>query len=341
MLADRIELYKELENKRGSKLLVYSTSDRKGLETQIASDVLPLFSEHLDKIVDSEKITLFIYTRGGNTLAAWSLVNLIRNFCKNFEVIIPFNCHSAGTLICLGANNIVMTKQATLGPIDPSVNGPLNPQLPGNNPNARVPVSVEFVNGYIEMAKKDFKIDKGKGLSDVLINLSNKIHPLTLGQVYRSKSQIQMLASKLLSHQKLEKEKENEIINFLSSESGSHDYTIHRTEASDILGLNIEKPNAELYTIIKNIFKDIQEELELLKPFDPKILLGSSNNIQYSFRRAIIESVEGGCDVFCSEGNLIKQNIPVNPQIPQQQQAMIQDNRTFEGWKHEELESSE
>ena len=48
-------------------------------------------------------------------------MNLIRNFCKYFEIIVPFNCHSAGTIISLGANRIVMTKQATLGPIDPSV----------------------------------------------------------------------------------------------------------------------------------------------------------------------------------------------------------------------------
>src|ERR1041385_5656462 len=122
MLKDRIGSYKQLEEKRKSKLLVYITSDRRGLETQIASDILLYFANHLDKLGDSEKISLFLYTRGGSTIAAWSLVNLIRNFCKDFEVIVPFNCHSAGTLICLGANTIVMTKQATLGPIDPSTN---------------------------------------------------------------------------------------------------------------------------------------------------------------------------------------------------------------------------
>lgn len=127
MLANRAELYKKIEEKRESKLLVYVTSDRRGLETQIASDVLSPFTNHLDLLGDVKKISLFLYTRGGNTLTARTLVNLIRNFCEEFEVIIPFNCHSAGTLISLGANKILMTKQATLGPIDPSVNGPLNP----------------------------------------------------------------------------------------------------------------------------------------------------------------------------------------------------------------------
>ena len=191
MFADRIELYKQIEEERKSKLLVYITSTRGGLETQIANDILPKFTEHLDKLGDTVKITLYLYTNGGNTLAAWSLVNLIRSFCKNFEVIIPANCFSSGTLICLGSDNIVMTKQATLGPIDPSVNGPFNPNVPGiNDPNAKLPVSVEFVNAYVEMAKETFGISDSTSMKDILLSLSEKIHPMTLGQVYRTRSQI-------------------------------------------------------------------------------------------------------------------------------------------------------
>jgi ClpP class serine protease len=335
MLKDRINLYKEIENQRKSKLIVYVTSDRKGLETQIASDVIPIFTEHLDKIGDTKKISLYLYTRGGETLAAWSLVNLIRNFCNEFEVIIQFNCHSAGTLICLGANKIIMTKQATLGPIDPSINGPLNPMIPGiNNPNARVPISVEFVNAYLEMAKRDLGINNQIGLANILINLSNQIHPLTLGQVNKSKSQIQMLAKKLLANQGLGEVKEDEIIKFLCSESGSHDYTIHRKEATESLGLQIENPSTEFYKVIKAVYDNIQNEMELLSPYDPKILVVNKQSHSYSFRRALIESIDYGCNVFISEGTLVKQSIQVPQPIPTTQ-TIIQDNRTLEGWKYE------
>ena len=329
----RLENYKKLEESRKSKLLVYVTSDRPNLGTQIASDILSPFTEHLDRIGDVEKISLYLYTRGGNTLAAWTLVNLIRNFCKDFEVIVPFNCHSAGTLISLGANRIVMTKQATLGPIDPSVNGPLNPSIPGtNNPNAKVPVSVEFVDAYLQMAKTELKITDQDSLAKILIDLSQHIHPLTLGQVYKSKTQIQMLAEKLLEHQDISKENKKSIIKFLCSESGSHDYTIHRKEAKN-LGLDIEKPDMELYGLIKEIYDDIESELELRSPFDPNVLLSNQNQAQYQLRRAIIESVEYGTDVFLSEGTAMKQVV----QQGQQQQTLIQDNRTFEGWKREDL----
>ena len=292
MRIDRLDLYKQLEEKRNSKLLVYITGTRQGLETQIANDVLPKFSEHLDKIGDTKKISLYLYTNGGNTLTAWSLVNLIRSFCDEMEVIIPSNCFSSGTLICLGADNIVMTKQAMLGPIDPSVNGPLNPAIPGvADPNAKVPVSVEYVNAYIEMAKKDFGITNQRNMTDILLNLSDKIHPLTLGQVYKSKSQIQMLARKLMKWQNLKQDKEDAIIKFLCSESGSHDYSIRRKEATESLGLPIEKPSMDEYNIIKAIYDDISNELELENSYNPAIILNGANNYPYSFRRVLIESL--------------------------------------------------
>lgn len=337
MKTDRLELYKQIEAERQSKLLVYITSTRGGLETQIANDILPKFTEHLDKMGDTQKITLYLYTNGGNTLAAWSLVNLIRSFCKEFEVIIPANCFSSGTLICLGSDNIVMTKQATLGPIDPSVNGPFNPNIPGiNDPNAKLPVSVEYVNAYIEMAKTNFGINDQSCMKDLLLSLSDKIHPMTLGQVYRTRSQIQMLARKLMKWHKLSPEQEDEIIKFLCSESGSHDYSIHRGEAVEHLGLHVEKPTMDFYKVIKAVYDDISKELEFENPYNPNILLNQQNPYHYTFRRGLIESLYNGTDVYVSEGDLSITKVGgMGPMGPMPVQNQLQDNRIFEGWKHE------
>jgi len=154
MDAERIALYKDIEQARNSKVLVYFTGDSRGLETKMSSEVLDLFVHHLDIIKVVDKISLVLYTRGGETLSAWSLANLLRTFCDELEIVIPATCHRAGTLLCLGADNLVMTKQATLGPIDPSVTTPLDPQLPGGEPAARVPVSVEDVTAFLEQARE-------------------------------------------------------------------------------------------------------------------------------------------------------------------------------------------
>lgn len=328
MRVDRLNLYKELEIRRNSKLLVYVTSHRPGMETSIAGDILPRFTEHLDVIRKADKISLYLITNGGQTLTAWSLVNLIRSYCNKLEVIIPANCFSAGTLISLGANNIVMTKQATLGPIDPSTNGLFNPVV--NGTNKRAPVSVEFVNGYIEMAKKEFGIHSQECMTQIFLKLSEMIHPLSLGEVYRSRQQIQMLAKKLISCQNLNKKTEDKIIKFLCSESGSHDYAIRRKEAKE-RGLKIEKPNDELYNIIKSIYDDISVEFEFDNGYNPEIILGAKNNATYSCRRCIVESVDGGTDVVVTEGSLTRQIIP----SPTGNIIQIQDTRTYEGWRHE------
>src|SRR5262245_50165628 len=101
------------------------------MQSQISNDSVDLIGDHLDEIFPAEKISLILYTIVGNTMAAWNLVNMLRMFCDELEIIVPARARSAGTLMCLGANKVLMTKQATLGPIDPSLSGPLNPQIPG------------------------------------------------------------------------------------------------------------------------------------------------------------------------------------------------------------------
>lgn len=265
MLKDRLELYKQIEAERQSKLIVFVTGDKVGMETQISSEMPEYFVNHLDKFNLPKKISLFLYTRGGDTMAAWSLINLIKQFCDEYEVIVPSKARSAGTLICLGANSVVMTKQATLGPIDPSLNSPLNPQNPSfpQNPQARVPVSVESIKGYFEYAMKELNIHDSTELTKVFLDISQKVHPIVIGNVFRSRSQIVMLAEKLLTQHFEDKEKINNIISFLCSESGSHDYPIYKREAKNNLGLNIETPSPEFYNCIKSIYDSIIEELEI------------------------------------------------------------------------------
>jgi hypothetical protein len=342
MYKDRIENYKWLEENRKSKLLVYFTGDRQNMETQIAPDVLEYFSEHLDKINKVDKISLLLYTRGGDTMAAYSLVNLIRQFCTEFEIIIPSKARSSGTIISLGADKIMMTKQATLGPIDPSLNSPLNPQNPQipNNPQARIPVSVESIQGFFDLAKDELKLNDETNLKDVLLNLAEKVHPLVLGNVYRSRTQIQMVARKLLQKQlgADNAEQIEKIISFLCSDSGSHDYAIYRNEARDELGLSIEKPNDEQYVKIKEIFDDIRNELRLLEPFNLDLELGANATSNYSCRRVLLESIEGGTDVYVTEGTLTKTTQTINQQhpLPPLFRSAIENKMNFEGWKHEE-----
>jgi hypothetical protein len=333
---NRLELYKKLEELRNSKLLVYITGDRPGLGTQIHPEVLDYLADHLDQITSRKrvkKISLLLYTSGGQTIAAWSIVNLLKQFCDEYEVIIPSKAHSAGTIIVLGASNIVMTKQSTLSPIDPSFNGPLNPIVSGPTGNMNVPVSVEAINGFFSLIRNDLGIWKKSDLSKIVSSLTDKVHPLVLGETYRARNQIKNLAEKILTNQIDGKKNRKRIIKFLTEDSGSHDYTIGRKEAKEYLGLPVEIPSEELYDNIKAIFDDIKMELELNNPFNAISMFGpSAGQISYSLRQALIESIAFKSHVFLKEGIMVRSR-SANPMG--MVQDIITDQQIFQGWRHE------
>lgn len=325
--ATRQAIYADIEKQRGSRVICYVTGDRQGLETAIASDCIDLFVELLDRIGPTKKISLMLHTNGGQTLGAWRIVNLIRTFCDELEVLIPMKALSAGTLISIGSDRLVMTKQAALGPIDPSVNNPLNPQANHFNQVVRVPVSVENVLGYLNAAKDELNIRSEQQLSSVLMSLSSQVHPLVLGEIFRVRAQIRFLARKLLSRQIRDEDKISSIIDFLCADSGSHDYTINRREAKD-LGLNIEKPSEELYGLIKGVHGSYRDELKLLEPWSPVSLFGVEPTVEYSLTRGLLESLDGSFG-YKTEGKLTKVVAPG----PMGMQETISDQRLFDGWR--------
>jgi Serine dehydrogenase proteinase len=327
--ATRKAIYEQIEEQRSTKVLAYITGDRRGLETQIHSDCIDLFVDLLDQIGPTQKISLILHTNGGQTLAAWRLVNLLRIYCDELEILIPMKALSAGTLICIGADTLVMTKQAALGPIDPSVNNPLNPQVTmGSQPMGVVPVSVEAVLGYLSAAKDELKIKSEGHLTNILLGLASQVHPLVLGEIFRSRAQIRFLAGKLLPRQIKDKDNIKKIIEFLCAESGSHDYTINRREARE-LGLNVEVPSDNLYNLLRAIHLSYGKEMELLEPYNPQVILGVNPTASYMFVRGLVEATLGSCYRFISEGTLTKSMMP-GPLGPQE---AITDQRTFEGWK--------
>ncbi|SFW19116.1 hypothetical protein [Nitrosovibrio sp. Nv17] len=320
-------LLNKIAKARSSSVISYITGDRRQLETQISPEVIDIFVEHLDDIGPTKRISLVLYTLGGNTAAAWRLINLLHTFCDELEVIIPSKALSAGTLISLGATKIIMTKQAALGPIDPSINHPLNPLIPGSQ--ARSPVSVEAVRGYLDAAK-ELGIDNGESATKLLVDLSNKVHPLVLGEIFRSQSQIRFLAKKLLKKQVKDEKKIDAIIDFLCAESGSHDYTINRREARE-LGLNIENPSDSFYSILRELHLSYVNEFKLLEPFDPWNLFPSEHlTVDYRLPRAAIESCKTGSHQYISEGTLSKN--PAGQETPDPNRV-VNDRRNFEGWR--------
>jgi hypothetical protein len=289
----RIELIKAIEEKRKSRLLCYVTSDRRNLEARIAKDVHPFIFEHLLNFGTVPKIDLLLHTNGGDTLAGFSIVKKIREFCTEaFSVLVPVKALSCGTLICLGADSVVMTKMGTLSPIDPSIISEYNPTAPPNTPQSGtpLPLSVEDVAAYLNLAKEEAKIND---LEKVFLKLSENVNPLALGRVFRAREQIKMLGKELLSTRKrsMDSIEKEQIVNYLSRELGSHDYEISLTEAKDKLK-NVTEAEPDLMQHLWNLYGEYRKLMELDTAFMPELILGTNSSVRYESTIAVVESAE-------------------------------------------------
>lgn len=266
---ERRQLIRDIETHRQSRVICCLTSDRPNAAGVIAKDFIPIFFNHLNGIPDAErqKIDVFMLTTGGDTLAAFGLARLIREFAGDVGLLAPEKCQSAGTLFALGANEIVMGKAATLTPIDPSVNSPLGPvvQIGVGQPQL-VPVSVESVAGYRSLLKEEWGLT-GQGLALAFKLLAEKINPLVLGDVYRSRQQIERLATELLSHRK-ESNNIQSIVRKLTRALGSHDYLISKAEARQILGKQVAADDLELEALMWRLYSDFASEMKLGQVWD-------------------------------------------------------------------------
>jgi len=288
-----MKLIKDIEKIRKSRVIVYYTGDRQGQEIRIASDIHPFCFSHLQRIGEVDKIDLVLYSPGGITMAGYGLVNLIREFCKGFNVIIPFRALSCATLIALGAKEIIMTKNAMLSPIDPSVEHPLGPTVNvGPGQKAVVPVNVEDACSFIKLAKEEAGLKEDSSLSKVFERLSTDVHSLTLGAVARSREGIGFLAQSLLQYHMNDKDRIEKIVKTLTRERFSHTYLIGRREAKKTLGLNIidAEKDKKLNKTILSLHSEYDSLLSLNIPYHHELYLGQDESTTVQSNRGIFES---------------------------------------------------
>jgi len=70
-----------------------------------------------------QPIDVILHTPGGLAIAALQIARALRTHPGRVTVFVPHFAMSGGTLIALGADEIVMSEHAMLGPIDPQING--------------------------------------------------------------------------------------------------------------------------------------------------------------------------------------------------------------------------
>jgi len=328
----RKELIQQIERLRNSKVITYLTSDRPGpINARVAMDIIPVFSKQLQKIGKVQNIDLFLYSIGGDTMVPWRLVSMIREYCDKFSVLIPYKAHSAATMIALGADEIIMTDLSELSPIDPSTANIFNPPDP-LNPQNKIPISVEDVMAYFDLAKNKFGIKNDEDLAKIFIQFieSNpQIHPLALGNVNRIHNLIRILAKRLLKNHKspMKEEEIEKIVDYFTEKLYSHQYFIGRREAKEDLGLKtVVYADENLSKVMTELYEEYAKEMELGKIWNPENEIGMNvAQTKKEYKIAFIETTqlsnyfELSLEYRRQQVNIVQQT-PQGPiQIPQEQ----------------------
>lgn len=115
----RQEQIKQIQQTEGTTLICYIS----GAGNLIDRDDVLGFGDLLHNISPGENLDLMLHTPGGDIDAAEKLISMVRARVKHgrLRVIVPDFAKSAGTLMALGADVILMSDTSELGPIDPQI----------------------------------------------------------------------------------------------------------------------------------------------------------------------------------------------------------------------------
>lgn len=261
---DRKKLYKEIVKERKNPLIVYVTSIRPNLSSQMASDAIPYIIEQINNIPQNAKnIDFMIISNGGDAITAQRIHSLLRERFEKINILVPYVAYSAATIFTLGADNIIMGQYSNLGPVDPQIT---SQKKDGNGTLNNLQFGSEDLRYFIEFVKKDIGIKREKNRLKACEELISNVGGNTIGFAKRSQQLSLYLSQKFLSEHGYNKRKVSKISKRLNS-SYNHAYAVSRKEAIE-MGLKVEKPSEKLEKLMWQVWKSFEVEMKCNVPFD-------------------------------------------------------------------------
>jgi len=223
----RLDLLAEIGAKRQSIVISYLTSTRSGVgghATSIDGDDIDIIELHVRaaRKMNAQNLDLLLVTHGGDAVAPWGLVAMVREYFpdKNFRVILPSVAYSAGSAICLGADEIVMGPGSIMGPVD-----------------------IQFSLGDERFSASDlqgfFDVVREQGFSRLYSRaktiswLTARLSAAEVGKLYRAWKENRRMIDNLLRSRrtKLSAKQSQQIVRFMIHGIGNHGQSIRRKEA--------------------------------------------------------------------------------------------------------------
>ncbi|EQD39341.1 hypothetical protein B1B_15405, partial [mine drainage metagenome] len=188
-----------------------------------------------------------------------------RRFAERFTVLIPYRAHSAATLIGLGADELVFGPIGELTQVDPSIRTDFTP--PSTQAGTNLLVAVEDLTAYFDFMRETVRIGPEDARAAVDL-LREKLHPLAIGQAFRSGRSVEYVAQHLLMLHMGDQEKAARIARSLVTELHVHAHRITLEEAQE-LGLPARAASTEEDQAMWKLYEGYEAEMQLEQPLRP------------------------------------------------------------------------
>lgn len=237
-----------IEERTGRRLICYVG----GPGTSIGSYDIPPFVDLLHDVDPGSDLDLLLQTPGGDVDQAERIVLICRKRVRDrkFRVVVPDSAKSAGTLIAIAADEILMGEPSELGPIDPQITVTTATGEPMTRP------AQSILDGLQEIV--DSAADE---LSPAYFPLLDKLDPALIDFCKKALSRSEQFAERFLSAHMLadDKDKAAAVAHELNAieKHLSHGAVIDADRAIS-MGLKIRKlePDDDLWEALWRLYVD-------------------------------------------------------------------------------------
>ncbi len=238
-LMKKIQKLREGVSGRKTKVILYyakldSPAQREVMVNQW--DIKAIYSI-LNVLADDINIELVVNTLGGMPQKTRQIINLIRHKLDgkgNLRIVVPEIAKSAGTLICLGGDNLTLGTTSELGLVDP--------QIPRYSPSGKV----EYISAWTYIKSLDYLLKKATNSKG---NLKQEFYPLLANfdmpfyeKCNQAIEQIKADTKNLLKEGMLKKQaskKINKTARYFLGDGKPHETLLQPSEISKSLGKKV------------------------------------------------------------------------------------------------------
>jgi hypothetical protein len=264
------DIIKEIEKKNTADVYLFSSE----VDSDSADMLITLIRKHENK---RRACVLILTTYGGEPDAGYRIVRTIRRYYKKFVLYVYGTCKSTGTLMAIGADEIVMGDMGEFGPLDTQLTK--EDELSHTSGLSYLQslstlndLSLKFFDAnFISIKQRSSFTITTKTAAEIATKIaiglispiSEQIDPIKLGEVQRAINIADQYGTRLCKST-TGSDKANKAVTHLMSDYPSHSFVIDFDEAKEIFE-NVKEMDKNDLLLEDEIYHIVRREGK--KPF--------------------------------------------------------------------------